>query len=180
MNPLLLSGGFNLGSPPYQRQQIYVTTLQWQLWNLRGEITAAAVFRGGADCCHSAGGDEACLCTCFRPPAFSRPGSNEFNPIGSLLRCRIPTFIKLKVSSVLLFWWFNTKWLHRLGLCIFALSLINSAPGRSQSVFWQNINHASEKLHLCGLSNKYGGDNTKVVAVVGQRTLDAQIFNICQ
>lgn len=112
MKPLRLSWGFNLGSPPYQRQQIYVTALRWQLWNLGGEITAA-VFKRGADCCHSAGGDEACLCTCFRP-LCSRPGTNESNTIGSFLHCCNPTFIKLKVSSVLLFWWFNTKWLHSL------------------------------------------------------------------
>lgn len=107
MNPLWHSWGFNVS---YQRQQIYVTVLRWQLWNLGGEMTAA-VFKRGADCCHSAGGDEVCPCTCFRP-LYSRPGANENNAIGSLSHCCIPTFIELKVSSVLLFWGFNTKWLH--------------------------------------------------------------------
>lgn len=147
----------NMGLSQFRRQQIYVISLQWQPWNLCGEITAAA-FRRGADWCRSAAVTKhvpPVLWTSIRRSCTNEDPCHTWQPLTAIASplhlCRMRKYIKLEANFALIFWkkrrstlqrWFNTKWPlgQESGLCISVLSPcpIDSPPGCPQSVIWHN------------------------------------------
>lgn len=97
----------NMGLSQFRRQQIYVISLQWQPWNLCGEITAAAC-RRGADWCHSTAVTKhvsPVLWTSTQRSCTNEDPCHTWQPLTAIASplhlCRMCKYIKLKANFAL-------------------------------------------------------------------------------